>query len=749
MRRRAVPSALLALVLATSACASTATGRDADASGAGGATWTETYDTDPWGDGLTRAVVRWNPDASPTSDDEGPDRLAPNLVAPDLGDIFEDVDPDHPLSGDPSAVPTPAPTAPDRLPPTTVPSPTTTPTDAVARTGTPDTAHPLLDRDGVVDVVPVADDLYEVVADLEVEEILALPGVQEGWPEIVAGISQDTRRAEQWYLDNDGSAVRGQPGVVDADTAAPDLWGRVDGNGIVVAVLDTGVDVSHPDLVDRIWVNSGETCGNGVDDDGNGYVDDCNGWDFTDGDGSIADTNGHGTHIAGTIAATADNGIGIAGVAPRAQIMPVRISTGPSFGLAVTVRAVDYAVANGADILNLSWGTRPGTPVNAYPPLADAIERARQAGVVVMIAAGNNGVNIDSRPIIPASYPHDNVVTVAASTNADQRASFSNWGPATVEVFAPGHHIMATMPGGGYDWMSGTSMATPVAAGVAALLKSVDPTAGYASIRDALLLGATEVPALASFTSTPGRVDAVDSASQLAPGISFGVTGLTEVRPDTPTTIGATPVIDPASGIDTSGTSVRATLVIDHQGAVRSVTDHEIVVDGATTTTDGAGRVEGSIRSNAPTMDLEVALPSGRYGLLLELVDASGTRVGEAGLAGFTVEPEVQAPVPTTTVPGDAPTTTTPPSTGGGGGTTPTPGITDPPSTGGGGGGSTPAPGGGSAPTVTTIPTTGGGGGGSTPAPTTTTPPSTGGGTTPGVTCHCPQTKECVARLPH
>ncbi|MEM9033124.1 MAG: S8 family serine peptidase [Actinomycetota bacterium] len=738
--------------LVASACASTASGESADpsatATGTDAADWVDAFEIDPWEDGLNRVVVRWDPDAVPA------DGMTPSGLRSVVdSDTFEPVDPDHPLAGTPGEFPPPVVEPETTLPPTTV-APTTTAPTALIELGAPDESHDLLEEPGVVEVVPLGDGLYQVAGSMEVDELLELPGVQEGWPEMVAGISDDPRRPEQWYLVNDGGPVRGQPGAENADVDAPESWDRSDGSGVVVAVIDTGVDIDHPDLVGNLWTNPGEVCGNGVDDDGNGYTDDCNGWDFAERDASMTDTNGHGTHIAGTIAAVTDNDQGIAGIAPGARIMPVRISTGPSFGLAVTVPAIDYAVANGADVLNLSWGTRPGTPVGAYPPLEAAIERARQAGVMVMIAAGNSGVNIDSATVIPASYPHENVITVGASTNADQRASFSNFGPRTVEVFAPGHHIMATLPGGGYGYQSGTSMATPVAAGVAAMLRSAAPVASVTELREALITGSTPVDTLAGFSVSGGRLHTPSSLIQVAPGVSFELTGLSGLEPDQAASIGISSIVDPSSGLSAAGAGVRGTLLTEHQGAIRTVTQHGLTVDGAETLTDDDGRFTGTQRGGPPSLALTTELPAGTYGLLLELVDGDGERIGEAGLVGFAVTATVEEPpsteapsTPTTEAPAGggaptAPTTTTPSSGGGDGGTpstptdpdaptvttiptappadgTPTPTTT--PSSGGGDGGT---------PSTPTDPGSGGGGGGGTPTSPTTTVPSTGG--TPG-----------------
>lgn len=707
--RHAWLAIVAALALVASACASGAAGDDAADTVIGPAVLDpdDPEVADPWGDGLTRVVVRWDDDAAPPPAD-GPSRLRAAT-----GEHFEDVDPSHPLAGTPSE-PAPA-DEPRPAPSTSLPEPST---PEVSAPGEVVDDHPLLDQDGVVSVVAGGDGYYQVTADLEVDEVLALPGVRGGWREQVATISADPMRGDEWYLDDT------------AGVAAPELWDRADGSGIVVAIIDTGVDLSHPDLVANLWTNDGEICGNGIDDDGNGYRDDCNGWDFVNGDADPSDDHGHGTHVAGTVAATADNDLGVAGVAPGARIMPLKVlnsrGSGGFFGVAQAIR---YAVDHGADVINLSLGAVGAR--SFY--MEDALNHSTRADVLVVAAAGNNAGDNDVQPVYPASYPHPNLVSVGASTQADAVAWFSNYGATSVDVFAPGDNILSTYPGGRYARMRGTSMASPVAAGVAAQLLSLDPSATVGTITDALLRGTTPGDAYAGRSVTGGRVHAPGAAELLVPGVGFDVSGLLGLEADVAAPISAEPVVHPSSDLDTSNTSVRATLLIDHDGQVRTVARHDLLVDGAPASTDDEGRVLGQVRADAPTLDLELALPAGRYGLLLELVDDAGQRVGLAGLTGFEVVGEPD-PTPTTTTVPASPTTTTP-DDGGDGGPTPAPTTTTTPDS-GGGGGTTPAP------TTTTTPSGGGGGGGGTPtvttiptvdpgAPTTTTPSGGGGSTSP------------------
>jgi thermitase len=264
-------------------------------------------------------------------------------------------------------------------------------------------------------------------------------------------------------------------GTPDADADGLETWNISTGRPTtVVAVIDEGVDVNHPDLRDNIWVNTDEVAGNGVDDDRNGYVDDRNGYDFANDDASVYDPdpiNGagdeHGTHVAGTIAAQGNNGTGITGVNWEASIMVVKF-LGPDGGYTSdAVEALNYAVANGAKISNNSWGG------GGYSrALLDAIQRADAAGHLFVAAAGNAGEDNDSSPSYPASYETPNVVSVAATDDRDALAPFSNFGATSVDLAAPGVNILSTLPGNRYGSYSGTSMATPHVTGVAALIKS-------------------------------------------------------------------------------------------------------------------------------------------------------------------------------------------------------------------------------------------------------------------------------------
>ena len=268
--------------------------------------------------------------------------------------------------------------------------------------------------------------------------------------------------------------------------SAPEAWeAGYTGEGVTVAVVDTGVDLDHPDLISNLWVNQGEIAGNGIDDDGNGYVDDISGWDFVSDDGRPDDGQGHGTHVAGTIAAGA-NGFGATGVAPDATIMPVRVlgndGSGTSFDVAAGIR---YAAENGADIINLSLGGGYSSSIRA------AIEYAGQLGSIVIAAAGNSGASIPGYPaIFSASMNH--VLSVGAHNSSERIASFSNGvgSSGAEQVDAPGVSVYSTYVGGRYANLSGTSMAAPHVAGLAALILDANPQLSAADVRSLIVDGA-------------------------------------------------------------------------------------------------------------------------------------------------------------------------------------------------------------------------------------------------------------------
>ena len=276
---------------------------------------------------------------------------------------------------------------------------------------------------------------------------------------------------DQWSLSDDT--------VLGAGPA----WDQTTGGDVTVAVIDSGVDTTHADLAPNVWTNAGEIPGNGVDDDGNGFVDDTQGWNFVSNSPNVRDDNGHGTHVAGIIGARGGNGIGIAGVAWRARIMPIKVLDASAVGSAATLAlGIRYAVANGAQVINLSV-SGPG-----YSRAFDeAVQFASDSGVVVVGAAGNDGRNVDAAPAYPAAFQAPLLVAVAATAQGGGLSPVSNFGAGNVELAAPGQDIVSTAAGGGYERRTGTSMATPHVAGAIVLLAAARPDLGPVGWRDAIL----------------------------------------------------------------------------------------------------------------------------------------------------------------------------------------------------------------------------------------------------------------------
>jgi subtilisin family serine protease len=335
------------------------------------------------------------------------------------------------------------------------------------------------------------------------------------WGEI--STPNDPSFTTEYGLNNTGQTVNGVAGTSDADIDAPEAWDITRGySGTVVGVIDSGVKWDHPDLAVNMWSNPGEVAGNGVDDDANGYIDDIRGWDFCNDDNNPLDDQGHGTHVAGTIAAVGDNSTGVSGVAWRARIMPLKFLDALNMGSnADAADAINYAtmmrVQEGVNmrVTNNSWGNTGG-PNTA---ISDAVQANRDAGMLFVAAAGNGGADQigdsnDTTPFYPASFNFANVVSVAATDSLDARAGFSNFGATSVDLGAPGVNTYSTTFNNSYGFNSGTSMASPHVAGVAALAFTVDPNATYQTVKDAILNGGDALASLSGITVSGRRLNA-------------------------------------------------------------------------------------------------------------------------------------------------------------------------------------------------------------------------------------------------
>ncbi|MBI4718081.1 MAG: S8 family serine peptidase [Planctomycetes bacterium] len=356
----------------------------------------------------------------------------------------------------------------------------------------------------VVDV-PAGADLKTVAA-----QYAAMPEVEFVEPNYLYhtnGIPNDASFGSLWGMHNTGQTG----GVADADIDAPEAWDLATGSAtVVVGVIDTGIDYTHPELAPNMWTNSAERNGvAGIDDDGNGIIDDVYGARWTSGtgvptNGNPYDDHYHGTHVAGTIGAVGNNGLGVAGVNWNVRMMALKFLNSAGSGyLADAVSAIDYARLMGANLTSNSWGG------GGYSlALKSAIEAAGAAGQLFIAAAGNSGVNADLYPMYPAAYDSPTIVSVAATDHSDLLAYFSNYGAASVDLGAPGVNVWSTGPGNTYRSLSGTSMATPHVSGVAALLLATRPTMPPLELKQMLMASVDPVPALSGRCVTGGRLNA-------------------------------------------------------------------------------------------------------------------------------------------------------------------------------------------------------------------------------------------------
>ncbi len=365
-----------------------------------------------------------------------------------------------------------------------------------------------LDRDLQLITLPEGSDV-----NLAIDFYRSQPEVKYAEPDFVVHtqiIPNDTRFGELWGMHNTGQSG----GAVDADIDGPEGWDiNTDASTIILASIDTGIDINHEDLAGNIWTNSGEIAGNLVDDDGNGYIDDVHGYDFFNNDSFPDDDNSHGTHTMGTAAARGNNGIGVAGASWTAQLMALKICN--QFGSCSTsgaISAIDYATENGARLSSNSWGGGGFSQA-----MKDAIDRADAAGVLFIAAAGNNGANNDASPFYPASYSSPNIISVASIDRFGGKSSFSNYGATSVDLGAPGSSILSTTPNNGYGTKSGTSMATPHVSGVVTNIMGFNPNLGHLEYKDIILSSVVPNDALAGRTLTGGVLNLKNALDQTPP----------------------------------------------------------------------------------------------------------------------------------------------------------------------------------------------------------------------------------------
>lgn len=521
----------------------------------------------------------------------------------------------------------------------------------------------LLGDPAVQSVVAVGDGSYGVVT----SDPSALDGDRfDVVEDIVLGLFEEPYEHYQWALNNTGTNLVGALASPPAQTQDSDVDGQealalASGSGVIVAVIDSGVDFTHSDLADSSWQNTGEICGNGIDDDANGYVDDCRGWDFGYNDNSPYNSgaDAHGTHVAGIITANI-NGAGVAGIAPDAKVMDLNVG-GPG-GISGTsiAGAVRYAVDNGADIINMSLGTQLGTPRSAVAVIESAVVYALEQDVLVVVAAGNDGVNLDVSPVYPASLALPGILVVGASTPSDERASFSNYSDSQVNVFAPGHYILSTMPGNDYQFMSGTSQASPLSAGAAALVMQQYPSHTPAQVIEQLLTTSNVLAPLAGLAANGGRVNALNAIEGTTPEVvvseptelAVSVTGLASATNE----LAAAVTIAVPSTWFADPYHWELTMLMSVDDITYALAEFPLIVADSTATTDGRGAVRLGDGGSLEDVAVVAGLPSGDYSFVIEAVaDAEpDIRFGDAHVVSFSVSSNVVASDPPSSGSGSA-----------------------------------------------------------------------------------------------
>jgi len=327
-----------------------------------------------------------------------------------------------------------------------------------------------------------------------------------------------------WGLRNIGQ----NGGLAGADITVTNAWDFTTGDtNVIVAIVDTGVRYTHQDLLPNMWINADEIPGNNIDDDNDGYVDNIYGADTAYNDGDPMDVDGHGTHVAGTVGAAANNAGAHVGVAWNIRLMAIKAAVdGGGFPLNAIVQGVDFATRNGAKVMNHSYGGY-GYSQAQYDVMAAAGNR----NILNVCAAGNDSNNNDINPMFPASFDLESIISVAATERTDLLANFSNYGTVTVDLGAPGTEIFSTWSSSdsSYNTIQGTSMASPHVAGVAALMASFNTNITIAQFRSQMLDNVTPTSALAGRTTSGGRVNAFRA-------VTLGVDGILEIN------------VNPASG---------------------------------------------------------------------------------------------------------------------------------------------------------------------------------------------------------
>ncbi|MFU2512232.1 S8 family serine peptidase [Pseudoalteromonas sp. ASV78] len=459
----------------------------------------------------------------------------------------------------------------------------------------------------------------------------AIEYVEPDYRVSIASTPNDPDFSKLWGLHNEGQSS----GTADADIDALEAWSiTTGGKDVVIGVIDTGVDHSHSDLLANMWVNPDEIAGDGIDNDGNGYIDDVHGINAITNVGDPMDDQGHGTHVSGTIGATGNNNNGIVGVNHEAAIVGCKfLDASGSGSTSDAIKCIDYMVSLknagvNVRVLNNSWGGGGFSQA-----LADAITASEQADILFVAAAGNDAVDNDQNPHYPSNYEHESVLSVASTDRNDNMSDFSQWGLTSVDLGAPGSAIYSTVPGNSYATYSGTSMATPHVAGVAALVLSLNPELSTSELKQLLMSSGDDNAQLQGKTVSGKRLNANRALEEADPTPSFKLS------------------VTPTSQQITAGETATYTFEIGSIAEWDGVVDLELVSDLAQASLSASTAMPGdTVTLTVPTLE---STQWGSYNFTVngssgELAKQKSVRllVDPVGLNDFTYSNETPVDIP-------------------------------------------------------------------------------------------------------
>jgi subtilisin family serine protease len=575
---------------------------------------------------------------------------------------------------------------------------------------------------GVHAASPVWGDKYEITTTLDKAQVAALPGVGGVVPDNLLSFSSlpqtnDPDISQEYYLANDGQDIQGQVGSPGASADFSYAWARSRGSGVVIADIDTGVDLANPDLAGQILSTSMNFSVSPPSSDVQAV--------------GTAPGFYHATTVDGVIAALAGSGVGGAGGAPEAKVLALKCSDGDSLSDACIYAAGEYAISQGARVINMSFAEQVSS-VDADPTLASLVQAAQSAHVLVTASAGNWGSDNDSSVVLPAGYASsdDNVISVGATDNQDNLASYSDHGATTVDLMAPGTNDFTAYPaytGSTNAYASGTSYSAPLVAATAALLWSIDPSLTYSQVKADILSSVQAVPALSGECLSGGRLDAQAAVALVQEPVQWSFTGFDQVQPGQPAQVSVAASARAGALPSSTALGYHLELIYDYSGSMYDVAQEQLDwsqgggQQSVQTGDDGTVFIApiGTDSANYGTpLDLSVPSPgltSGSYALVAyaATTSAPGTPLGNPQAVFFDVGQPLGPPVTTATTAGGT-TTSAPAIVGEGPGPTVVQGTT-----------TTTAP----AATTTT-----GAGATTTSAPATTTTTAAGTTTTTGAT---------------